>query len=667
MSDERRRFTRRGFVATTAASTAGIAVAGGSSRAVFAQDAEATPVPLPEGPITDVTTETGDWRSTNGDNTGHRQAVTTIDGSNVTTLGPAWRIDLVNEAGEPAAVTGTPIIVKDLVYIQDMNSNVTAYDRATGEVKWVKTYNIGCNGPNGVTYGYDKIYFGLGESAQVAAIDATTGDDVWTVKLSNFPQEGIRMSPVAYGGVLYVSIVPLSTNTNLGARGILHALDVNTGETLWYFDLSANNLWGNARHNSGAGLWYAPNFDDEGNLYFGNGNAAPWPGDPDFPAGSSRSSDDNLYASTAVSLDPTTGSERWHFQPKPFDLFDLDYQIAPMIVTANINGEDVKLAICSGKTGDVVAINADTGDKIWWTKVGKHKNDQLQQLTDEFIQVFPGGNGGVLTPPAYADGVFYAVITNRPSWVNATGSQSHPEEPWEGEVVAIDVETGNILWDVHVPTFPTGSIIVANDQVITAGLDGLVRAFNRADGSQTWNFQMRSGVNAPVAIAGDELYVAAGTQYRPSVNQITDEVVDPAVYELVQFKLGVGGGIVPDAVPAMDTAPVEDATATTDDGAVSTPESRDDGSLVVVIEAGDLYYKPNTIAIPANNDVFFTIRNVGALQHDFVIDEPAVDSGMVVSGTSAQVTLNLAPGTYDFYCSVEGHADAGMIGTITVE
>ncbi|HEU0164141.1 MAG TPA: PQQ-binding-like beta-propeller repeat protein, partial [Thermomicrobiales bacterium] len=595
---------------------------------------------------------------------------TKIDGSNVATLGPAWRIDLKDAAGEPAAVTGTPIVVGDLVYIQDMNSNVTAYDRASGELKWTKTYNFPCNGPNGVTYGYGNLFFGLGQSAEVAAIDAKTGDDVWRVKLSNMKEEGIRMSPVAYGGVVYISIVPLSTNNNPGSRGILHALDAQTGNTIWYFDLSEDNLWGNARKNLGAGLWYAPNFDEKGNLYFGNGNAAPWPGDKEFPAGSSRKNA-NLYASTAMSIDPTDGTVRWYFQPKPFDLFDLDYQIAPVIVQANINGADTKLAICSGKTGDVVAMNADTGDKIWWTKVGKHKNDQLQQLTDQFIQVFPGGNGGVLTPPACADGVFYCVVTNRPSWVNATGSESHPEEPWEGEVIAIDVETGNIIWDIHVPTFPTGSIIVANDQVITAGLDGLVRAFNRKDGSQTWNFQLKAGINAPVAIAGDELYVAAGTQYRPSPDQITEEVAADATYELISFKLGVGGGVVPEATAPMNQAPVEDATAAataaTDDVAPTTPEADDDGELKLIVEMGDLYFKPRAIAIPANNDVKITLRNVGALQHDFVIDSPAVDSGMVASGTSGQVVLNLPAGTYTFYCSVEGHADAGMVGTITAE
>ncbi|HEU0164185.1 MAG TPA: PQQ-binding-like beta-propeller repeat protein [Thermomicrobiales bacterium] len=675
MSTERRRFTRRGFVATSAISTAsaatvGVAVLGGPGKAVFAQTTdEATPVPLPDGPITDVTIDTGDWRSTNGDNTGQRAAKTKIDGSNVTTLGPAWRIDLTDADGKPAAVTGTPIIVGDLVYIQDMNSNVTAYDRASGKVKWAKTYNLGCNGPNGVTYGYGNLFFGLGESAEVAAINAKTGDDVWRVKLSNMKEEGIRMSPVAYGGIVYVSIVPLSTNNNPGSHGILHALDAQTGNTIWYFDLSVDNLWGNARKNMGAGLWYAPNFDEKGNLYFGNGNAAPWPGDEQDPEGGTRHNA-NLYASTAMSVDPTDGTVRWYFQPQPFDLTDGDYQIAPMIVQATINGVDTKVAICAGKTGDVVAIDADNGNMLWWTKVGKHENDLLQELTDEYIQVFPGGNGGVLTPPAYADGVYYCVITNRPSWVNATGSESHPEDPFEGEVIAIDVPTGNILWDVYVPTFPTGSIIVANDQVITAGLDGLIRAFNRKDGTQSWNFQLKAGVNAPVAIAGDELYVAAGTQYEPAPDQITEQVAATATYELIKLTLGPGGGVVPSpAAPKINAAQASDATpaATAANVAPVTPEADSKGVLRILVEAGDLYFKPNALAIPANNDVKLTVRNVGALQHDFVIEKPPVDSGMIASGNSVELNLNLAPGTYQFLCTVEGHADAGMIGTITAE
>lgn len=669
---ETHRLTRRGFVSTSTAVTAsaGAALLGGHRTAVFAQDATPAADALPAGPTAESALTNGDWPSISGDPRGHRVApLTTIAGSNITDLGPTWRVPSVTEAGEPAAVTAPPIVVGSTVYVQDMSSNVTAYDRETGEVKWQKTYNIGCNGPNGVCYGYGNIYFGLGESANVAAVNAETGEDVWQVQLSNFPQEGIRMSPVAHGGSVYISIVPLSTNGNLGARGVLHSLDALTGDTQWYFDLSEENLWGNARHNSGAGLWYPPNFDEEGNLYFGNGNAAPWPGDPEFPSASSRPGP-NLYASTAMSLDPTTGSVRWYFQPKPHDFFDLDYQIAPTIADLEINGVPTKVAITSGKVADVAGINADTGAILWRTQVGIHENDQLQQLPDDhYIRVYPGSTGGVLTPPAYKDGVLYYVITNRPTWHKSDGADFTATDPFEGEIGALDATNGTILWKTDLPTYPTGSIIVANDLVITAGLDGLVRAFNRTDGQAVWYFQLDAGVNAPVVIAGDDLFVAAGTQLVASPDQ--KDAAETASYEILRFNIGTGGGFVPETqptrLPTDESSDPPDATPeTTDTSDATRSEDAGDGTQVLAVEMGDLYFAPTSIVVPADTDVTVTLSNVGALQHDFII-ENQVDSGMVNGGGSAEFTLNLAAGTYQFYCSVEGHAAAGMVGTIVAE
>jgi uncharacterized cupredoxin-like copper-binding protein len=149
-------------------------------------------------------------------------------------------------------------------------------------------------------------------------------------------------------------------------------------------------------------------------------------------------------------------------------------------------------------------------------------------------------------------------------------------------------------------------------------------------------------------------------------------VASDATYELIKFTLGPGGGIVPSPTAPMNQAPVSDATAAaaataTTNVAPVTPEADKKGVLRILVEAGDLYFKPNALAIPANNDVKVTVRNVGALQHDFVIEDPSIDSGMIASGNSVELTLNLAPGTYQFLCTVEGHADAGMIGTITAE
>jgi uncharacterized cupredoxin-like copper-binding protein len=42
--------------------------------------------------------------------------------------------------------------------------------------------------------------------------------------------------------------------------------------------------------------------------------------------------------------------------------------------------------------------------------------------------------------------------------------------------------------------------------------------------------------------------------------------------------------------------------------------------------------------------------------------------GPIVSGGgTSTVTTTLKPGTYTFYCSVDGHESAGMTGTLTIK
>ena len=43
------------------------------------------------------------------------------------------------------------------------------------------------------------------------------------------------------------------------------------------------------------------------------------------------------------------------------------------------------------------------------------------------------------------------------------------------------------------------------------------------------------------------------------------------------------------------------------------------------------------------------------------------DGSTVNKGGQSTVTANLKPGTYQFYCPVDGHAQAGMQGTLTVK
>jgi len=60
-----------------------------------------------------------------------------------------------------------------------------------------------------------------------------------------------------------------------------------------------------------------------------------------------------------------------------------------------------------------------------------------------------------------------------------------------------------------------------------------------------------------------------------------------------------------------------------------------------------------------------------ALGHDVCVEaegENELGCSKVVTGSSTTLDLsNVKPGTYTFYCSVDGHKDAGMEGTLTVQ
>ncbi len=93
----------------------------------------------------------------------------------------------------------------------------------------------------------------------------------------------------------------------------------------------------------------------------------------------------------------------------------------------------------------------------------------------------------------------------------------------------------------------------------------------------------------------------------------------------------------------------------------------DNGATAVEVHTVDIAFEPKELTIPANTDVVVTIVNQGALQHDFAIDDLDIVSDLLNNGQETTVTINAAPGTYEYYCTVTGHREAGMVGTLTVE
>jgi len=83
--------------------------------------------------------------------------------------------------------------------------------------------------------------------------------------------------------------------------------------------------------------------------------------------------------------------------------------------------------------------------------------------------------------------------------------------------------------------------------------------------------------------------------------------------------------------------------------------------------SGQLAYNAKQLSAKAG-DVTITMTNMSPLEHNVTIAQGSTVLGSTPTfiGGSKTLTLNLKPGTYTFFCSVPGHRQAGMEGTLTV-
>lgn len=481
-----------------------------------------------------------DWPTANQNLSNTRAAVgSTIEISNVGKLAPAWSFPIAGVSEWGAAATN-PLILGNVVYFQDLQSNIYAVDFTDGKKIWAKEYSLPVAGPSGVAIGYGKIFSQKGRY-DIVALDLN-GKEIWDKKISNNQDVGVDIQPAVYGNMVFVSTVPGISNENFykgGAFGVIYALDVNSGAIKWSFNtVGTDDLWGNSKVNSGGGAWYPPAVDVvTNNTFWGIGNAAPWPGTKEFPNGTSRPGA-NLYTSSMVALN-STGKLVWYNQVAPHDLFDYDFQISPILATLPINDVNRDVVIGAGKMGKVVVFDRKTGQTIWTTAVGDHLNDTLKELPSGVTQVAPSPLGGIETNMAYADGIVYASVNNMVVSYTSTGfvASSFNLASGKGELVALDGSTGKVLWDNRLDSLNVGAATVVNDLVFTATFNGKIYAYNRKTGELVWQYQAPGGINGWPAVKGDTIIFPIGLGKNP---------------QLLAFK--IGGSLTKGVSPTLPSA-----------------------------------------------------------------------------------------------------------------
>jgi plastocyanin len=85
--------------------------------------------------------------------------------------------------------------------------------------------------------------------------------------------------------------------------------------------------------------------------------------------------------------------------------------------------------------------------------------------------------------------------------------------------------------------------------------------------------------------------------------------------------------------------------------------------------SGQLHYTTTSLSAKAGKATF-DFTNESPLSHDLTIEDKSgtkLGATPVFTGGSKSFTITLQPGTYKFLCTVPGHAQAGMQGTLTVK
>jgi len=113
-----------------------------------------------------------------------------------------------------------------------------------------------------------------------------------------------------------------------------------------------------------------------------------------------------------------------------------------------------------------------------------------------------------------------------------------------------------------------------------------------------------------------------------------------------------------------DTAATTETTTTQEDGGGGG------GARTVQVAAdpgGDLAFVQDSLTTEAGSNTF-EFTNEASIPHDFRVEQDGEDIGgtEVITSDTAEATLDLESDRYTFFCSVPGHRQAGMEGTLTV-
>lgn len=308
-----------------------------------------------------------------------------LDQINVDTirdLKPAWFLEFDTDRGQEA----TPIVVDGVAYVSTAWSKVYAVNAKTGEQIWKwESNNRGeraiwacCDVVNrGVAVYRGKVYVGTIDG-RLVALDARTGEQAWSAQtIAPEVTLSITSAPQVANGLVYIG----NSGGDKGGRGYVSAYDAETGRMAWRFYITpgAPGVKDNAisdeimdtlvqptwfgphnEYRGGGTVWghmvYDPEFDQ---LLLATGNGFPW---SRYHRSAGRG--DNLFLTSIVALDASTGRYKWHYQEIPGEEWDLAATADLTLAELPINGRMTKVVMHGPKAGVFYIVDRATGKLV---------------------------------------------------------------------------------------------------------------------------------------------------------------------------------------------------------------------------------------------------------------------------------------------------------------
>lgn len=303
----------------------------------------------------------------------------------------------------------------------------------------------------------------------------------------------------------------------------------------------------------------------------------------------------------------------------------------PIAVDSNLYGADLLngvLYVADAGGNTIISVNVESGAVSTFAVTGGLEVPDLP----------PGGNpnrGGEMAidsvPSCVVVGpderLYVSYVTGGPFPAGGAPVDAFSEDGSVERVVEGLTMVGDLAFDSSGRMYAS----VVSTNFIEQGPGQIVRVED--DGSIT---PIADGVPVPAGIAfddADNLYAFAFSAVAPDGGQ------------LWRFNgAGAAGG---QATPITENAGAGPA-----------------GAAITLIN-GEI--QPNELTIPVDTDFTMTVMNDGSFGHNLTIEDTDYATETLDPGSSADLVVNLPAGSYTYFCSVPGHREAGMQGTLTVE